>query len=178
MVRIYRSASAPPTLPSVASPVILSLDQALEREITVWARIRAQASRRYQEYQDRKRREQERAERELLILRQQQEARENAQAELEATSALATAVSVSDRIILSWEREIEEWARIRSQATKRYQKYQLESEREQDLAEHDEHLPISRQQQDAKRNFRMDMVREWLRKCHLCRAKSASERAR
>ena len=129
ITRIYRSASAPPVLPSVAAPVIVTLKQALEREVTVWARIRAQVSQRHQEYQDEKKREQDRVEKELLILRKEREAQEKAQAELEATFPLATAVSASVPITVSWGRQIEEWAQIRAQATERYQKYRLEREK-------------------------------------------------
>ena len=175
--RIYRSASAPPALSSVAAPVIVTLEQSLKQEVTVWARIRAQASQQYQEYQDEKKRKQDRIEKELLILRRRQEAQEKAKAEIEADLTLALAVSVSAPITLSWEREIEEWAQIRAQATERYEKYHLEREEEQELAEDDEHLPIVRQEddehlpvlgqeQEPKIKSKVSMILRWLSKCH------------
>ena len=188
---IYRPASTLPTLPEVPDPAIVSLEQALDHEVTTWAQIRAQASQRYQEYQDEKKREQERAEEELLILGEYQEAEENAQAEDEATCTGATTFAVGVPITLSWEREIEEWARIRAQAIERYRDHQLEREREQeregeqekereqkregeqerekeqDLAEHDEHLPILHQRQVAKRNSKLRMIHNWLNNIHI-----------
>ena len=201
ITRIDQSASASPTSTSVTAPIIVSLQQTLDHETAVWARIRAEASQRYQEYQDKKKREQDRVEKARLILRQQQEALDRAQAEFEALSTLATAVSVSVPITVSWEREGRKWAQIRAQAAERYEKYQLEREREQevaehdehlpilpqqheaereeeqDLAEHDEHLPSPPQQQVAKRNSKMSMVSRWLSKVHRLRATSVSEQA-
>ena len=135
---IYRPASTLPTLPEAPDPTIVSLEQALDREVTEWAQIRAQASQRYQAYQDEKKREQERAEEELRLLRQQQEAQEKAQAESEATFPPTTAVPSGIPITLSWEREIEEWARIRAQAIERYRNHQLEREREQEKMREEE----------------------------------------
>ena len=173
IVRLYRSVSAPPTLPSVAAPVIVSLEQSLEHEITVWARIRAQASQRYQEYQDeQKRREHDWAEEELRISCQ-----EKAQAEFEASSTLATVVSVSVPITVGWERAIERWAQIRAQASERYENYRLKREKERDLAEHDEHPSIPRQEQVPERKLKLSMIRKWLDRPHLGRAKSPSEQA-
>ena len=168
IIKTYQPGSTPPTLSFAADPAIGSLEQALDREMAVWARIRGQASQRYQEFQDEKKREQERAEKELLILYQQQEAQEKAQAESDATCTP----------ILSWEREIEEWARIRAQATERYQKYQLERESEQDLAEHDKHLPIPRQRQVVQRKSKLRMIHNWLNRLPFIRATSASGRPR
>ena len=135
---IYRPASTLPTLPEAPDPTIVSLEQALDREVTEWAQIRAQASQRYQAYQDEKKQEQERAEEELLILGEYQEAEENAQAEDEATCTRATTFAVGVPITLSWEREIEEWARIRAQAIERYRNHQLEREREQEKMREEE----------------------------------------
>ena len=138
-MNIHRSGSTPPTSSSAAAPANASLEQ-------------AQASQRHQEYLDEKKREQERAEKEQSILPQQQEAEEKSQAGSEAACAPTS----------SWEREIQEWAQIRAQAAERLQKYRLDREREQELADHDEHLPIPRQRQVAMSNSKLRMIQKWL----------------
>ena len=132
-----------------------------EREIEVWARIRAQASQRYQEYQNEKKREQDQAEQELLILHQRQEAHENTQGELEAISTMATTASVGAQIIAGWEREIRESAQVRAQARQRYQNSQLERGRGH-RAGYGGHLSVLRQQQGPRSNSRLRMVHNWL----------------
>ena len=154
-MRIYRPASILPISPEVPEPAVVSLEQALDHEATGWAQIRAQASQRCQEYQNEKKREQERAKEESLILRQQKEAQEQAQADSEATCPLTTVVSGSVPVTAGWEREIQEWAQIRSQATERYQESQDEKKQEQERAE--EELLILDQQQDAQENTQAEL---------------------
>lgn len=145
-----------------------------EREIEIWARIRADAAERYREYQDERKREQDLAERELLISHQQQEAHENTQAEPAATRTLAPTASVSAQIIAGWELEIKESAQVRAQVRERYQKSQLERERGR-RAGRGEHLSILRQQQGPRSSSKLRMIHNWLNGNQLWRAISASE---
>lgn len=180
LMRIYRPASAPPTLPSVAAPAIKTLDQALDQEVTIWARIRAHASERYKRYQEEKKRKEDRAKEVVLIRHQEREGLQAAQVEFEVDPTLEMALPVGDRIIAGWEQEIEEWKQIRAHATERYQKYRLEREKGQEVAGHDEHLRSLRKQQrrESRRSFRMRMVHLWLHDSRPWSATSLSEQSR
>ena len=158
----YEATFSQATTVSVSTPITVDW----EPEIEEWARIRARASQRYQEYQDERNREQDRAGQEMLTLHQQQEAHENTQGELEAISTMATTASVGAQIIAGWEREIRESAQVRTQVRQRYQRNQLERGRGH-RAEDGGHLSILREQQGPRNPSKLRMVHNWLNEGHL-----------